>query len=52
MFFRLKRKEKLYGLCYMKSYRLSMEQYRCIIDGEYEKLMHETDNLVLQRFLI
>lgn len=51
-FLRLERKEKLYGRCYKKSCRLSVEEYRYIINGEYDKLLYETENPVLQQFLI
>ena len=51
-FLRLERKEKLYGRCYKKSCRLSLEEYQAIISGEYESLLYDTQNPVLQQFCI
>ena len=51
-FLSLERKEKLDGRCFKKSCRLSLEQYRDIICGDYEKLLFETDNDVLRQFCI
>ena len=49
---RLERKEKLYGRCYKKSCRITGDEYRDIIDGEYAKLLYETDDPVLRQFCV
>ena len=51
-FLRLERKEKYDGRCYKKSCKLSLDQYRIIISGDYERLLFESDNEVLRQFCV
>ena len=46
----LERKEKLHGLCRKLSCRLTVDQYKQILEGDTAELFWETDNDLLRRF--
>lgn len=48
----LEKKEKLFGRCYKEKCKLSKEQYNSIIAGDYMTVFWNTQEKVLQQFII
>lgn len=48
----LERKEKIYSLGNKKACKISLEQYKQIVSGQFSKIFWETDNEILKKFCI